>query len=107
MFGYGADRRVINTVFAILIIWSLLSMSSAQKLNLLLTLPAVIIAITFHEFAHANAAVKLGDTTPKNQGRLTLNPVSHIDPFGFFLLLFANIGWGRPVQVNPSNYTSI
>ena len=106
MFGYGADRRVINTVFAILIIWSLLSMSSAQKLNLLLTLPAVIIAITFHEFAHANAAVKLGDTTPRAQGRLILDPRSHIDPFGFFLLLFANIGWGRPVQVNPSNYTS-
>lgn len=106
MFGYGADRRVINIVFAVLIIWSLLSMSASQKISLLLTLPAVIIAITFHEFAHANAAVKLGDTTPKNQGRLTLNPLSHIDPFGFFLLMFANIGWGRPVQVNPNNYTS-
>ncbi len=106
MFGYGVDRRVINILFAVLILWSIFNMSPGQMLNLLLTLPAVIIAITFHEFAHANAAVKLGDTTPKNQGRLTLNPLSHIDPFGFFLLMFANIGWGRPVQVNPSNYTS-
>ena len=73
-------------------------------LSLLLTLPGVIVAITFHEFAHAYAAYKLGDDTPKMQGRLNLNPLSHIDPFGFILLIFAHIGWGKPVQINPRNF---
>ena len=67
MFGYGVDKRVIYILLAILIVYSLVSMSSAQWISILLTLPAVIIAITFHEFAHANAADKLGDTTPRNQ----------------------------------------
>lgn len=62
--------------------------------------------MTFHEYAHAWAATKLGDTTPRAQGRLTLNPVAHIDPFGIILLLFAHIGWGRPVEINPNNFTS-
>ena len=106
-FGYnGVDQRVINIVLAIIIIAGLLSMSSAEWLYLLLTLPAVIIAITFHEFAHAFAADRLGDTTPRNQGRLTLNPLSHLDPFGFFLMMFAHIGWGKPVQINPNNFNS-
>lgn len=106
MFGYGVDRRAISILFMILIAWSLMSMTSAQWISLLLTLPAVVIAITFHEYAHANAADKLGDTTPRHQGRLTLNPISHLDLFGFLLLMFAGIGWGKPVQVNPNNYTS-
>lgn len=106
MFGYGVDKRVIYIVLAILVIISFASMSKLEWINLLITLPAVIIAITFHEFAHAYAADKLGDTTPRNQGRLTLNPISHIDPFGFILLMFAHIGWGKPVQINPNNFNS-
>lgn len=106
MFGYGVDKRAIYIVLAILVIISFASMSREAWLSLLLTLPAVIIAITFHEFAHANAADKLGDTTPRNQGRLTLNPLSHLDPFGFVLLMFAHIGWGKPVQINPNNFNS-
>lgn len=106
MFGYGVDKRVIYILLAILVLYSLVSMSTAQWLGILLTLPAVIVAITFHEFAHAFAAVKLGDNTPRNQGRLTLNPLSHMDPFGFILLMFAHIGWGKPVQVNPNNFNS-
>ena len=106
MFGYGVDRRAIGILFIILIVWFLASMTSEGWINLLLTLPAVIVAITFHEFAHAKAADMLGDTTPRNQGRLTLNPMSHVDPFGFCLLMFAGIGWGKPVQINPSNFTS-
>jgi Zn-dependent protease len=51
-------------------------------------------------------ADKLGDTTPRAQGRLNLNPASHIDPVGIVLLLFAHIGWGRPVEINPNNFTS-
>ena len=106
-FGYnGVNQRVINIVLAIIILMGLFSMSSGDWLYLILTLPAVIIAITFHEFAHSFAADRLGDTTPRNQGRLTLNPVSHLDLFGFLLMMFAHIGWGKPVQINPSNFNS-
>ena len=106
-FGYnGVNQRVINTVLAIIILMGLFSMSSSEWLYLLLTLPAVIIAVTFHEFAHAFAADRFGDTTPRNQGRLTLNPLSHLDPFGFLLMMFAHIGWGKPVQINPNNFNS-
>jgi len=73
---------------------------------MLLTLPAVIIAITFHEYAHAYMADRLGDTTPRNQGRLTLNPLVHIDPIGIIILMFAHVGWGKPVEINPNNFTS-
>ncbi len=73
-------------------------------LGLVLTLPGVLVAITFHEFAHAYAADKLGDDTPRMQGRLNLNPLSHLDPVGTFLLIFAHFGWGKPVQINPRNF---
>lgn len=73
-------------------------------LSLLLSLPAIVIAITFHEFAHAWVADKLGDDTPRCQGRLSLAPDKHIDPIGFILLLFAGFGWGKPVQINPRNF---
>jgi len=106
MFFNGIDKRVIYVVLAILVVYSLVNMTQAQLISMLLTLPAVIIAITFHEFAHAFTAYKLGDTTPKAQGRVTLNPLAHLDPYGFILLMFANIGWGKPVEVNPNNFTS-
>lgn len=106
MFGYGLDRRTLYIILAVLVISSIASMSAGEWLSILLTLPAVIIAITFHEFAHAFAADKLGDTTPRNQGRLTLNPLSHLDPVGFVLLMFAHVGWGKPVQINTNNFTS-
>ncbi|WHY86213.1 site-2 protease family protein [Neobacillus novalis] len=60
----------------------------------------LIIAFTFHEFAHAFVAYKFGDMTAKNQGRLTLNPIKHLDPFGTILILIAGFGWARPVPVN-------
>lgn len=106
MFGYGIDKKTLYIILAVLAIISISNMSTGAWLNLILTLPAVIIAITFHEFAHAWMANRLGDTTPKNQGRLTLNPLNHLDPFGFVLLMFANVGWGKPVQINPNNFTS-
>ena len=73
-------------------------------MNTLLLLPAIVIAITFHEFMHAYSAYKLGDMTPKTQGRVTLNPLSHIDPVGIIVLIFVGFGWGRPVQVNPYEF---
>lgn len=64
---------------------------------------ALIIAISVHEFAHALAADKLGDSTPRYQGRLTLNPLAHLDILGTIFILFASFGWGKPVQFNPWN----
>ncbi|ETI65965.1 site-2 protease family protein [Neobacillus vireti] len=60
----------------------------------------LIFAFTFHELAHAYVAYKFGDMTAKNQGRLTLNPIKHLDPFGTILILIAGFGWARPVPVN-------
>lgn len=79
-------------------------LNPANLLVTMLTIPGVLIAITFHEFAHGYAATKLGDSTPKDQGRLSLNPLAHMDPIGTFMLLFAGFGWGKPVEVNPRNY---
>ena len=100
------DKRVIYVIIAVLAIYtiSMYLRSPMQLIALLLTLPGVIIAITFHEFAHAYAAYKLGDDTPMRQGRVTLNPLSHIDPVGFFMLIVAHFGWGKPVEINPRNF---
>lgn len=65
---------------------------------------ALLVAFTVHEFAHAYTAYKLGDDTAKEQGRLTLNPVHHLDPFGTTLILIAGFGWARPVPVNRRNF---
>ncbi|HEX2156505.1 MAG TPA: site-2 protease family protein [Actinomycetes bacterium] len=62
---------------------------------------AVIIGITFHEFSHAAVASLQGDQTARSQGRLTLNPIAHLDPLGSIALILAGFGWGRPVPVNP------
>lgn len=64
---------------------------------------ALIIAITIHEFAHAFSADRLGDPTPRIQGRLTLNPLAHLDPLGTLMILFVRFGWGKPVQFDPFN----
>ncbi|MFT8350564.1 site-2 protease family protein [Clostridium saccharoperbutylacetonicum] len=67
-------------------------------------IPALIVAFTVHEFAHAFVADKLGDKTPRFQGRVTLNPAAHLDPIGFILAVFFIFGWAKPVQTNPSAY---
>ena len=74
-----------------------------DPLALLLFLPALIIAITIHEFAHAFLADRLGDPTPQLQGRLSLNPLKHLDPVGSLMLLFFRFGWGKPVEFDPYN----
>ncbi|MET1032173.1 site-2 protease family protein [Domibacillus tundrae] len=65
---------------------------------------ALLVAFTVHEFAHAYTAYKFGDDTAKNQGRLTLNPVHHLDPIGTIFILIAGFGWARPVPVNRRNF---
>ena len=61
----------------------------------------LLLAFTFHEFAHAAVATALGDSTPRMHGRLTLNPIAHLDIFGTITLLFAGFGWAKPVPINP------
>ena len=63
----------------------------------------IFLVIPLHEYAHAWAATKLGDNTPTYQGRLTFNPLAHVDPIGALCIFFTGFGWGRPVQVNPMN----
>jgi len=63
----------------------------------------LLVAFTFHELAHAVTADRLGDPTPRRQGRITLNPIAHLDPFGTIMLLISGFGWAKPVQVNPGN----
>jgi len=67
------------------------------------TLVLIILALTVHEFAHALTADRLGDPTPRSQGRLTLNPLAHLDPIGTLAMILVGFGWGKPVQIDPYN----
>ena len=78
MFGFGADA-----IFSI---------------------PALLVALTVHEYAHARAALAFGDYTAKAAGRVTLNPLPHLDPFGLLMLWLAGFGWAKPVPINPYNF---
>ena len=73
-------------------------------LTKILMLPGIIIGLSFHEFAHAWVSDKLGDPTPRRQGRVTINPLAHIDWMGFLALLLVGFGWGKPVQIDPGYY---
>ncbi len=65
---------------------------------------AALIALTVHEYCHGYAAYRLGDDTAKNMGRLTLNPIQHIDPYGAICMILFHIGWAKPVPINPRNF---
>lgn len=67
-------------------------------------LPALLLALTFHEYAHAKAADLLGDPTPRRSGRLSVNPIDHLDPMGLLMIVFVGFGWARPVPINPFNF---
>ena len=99
------DTKYLYIILGFIVIMNLFS-GSFDILSMLLTLPGVLVAITFHEYAHALAAYKLGDDTPKVQGRLNLNPLTHLDPIAVVLLVFTHIGWGKPVEINPNNFSS-
>ena len=107
MFNFSFDKRVVYVILTIMIISTIVNYANnpGALFGLIVSIPAVLIAITFHEFAHGYAAYKLGDDTAKNEGRLSLNPFDHLDPIGSLMLLFAGFGWGKPVHVNPRNYT--
>lgn len=76
-------------------------------LNYVAIFVAVLIVMPAHEFAHAFAAVKSGDDTPKASGRYTLNPMAHFDVVGLLMLMFAHFGWAKPVPINPYNFRDI
>lgn len=77
--------------------------SNFNLVDIIFGLVALILAIDIHEFSHAWMAEHLGDPTPRLQGRLTLNPLAHLDPLGTLLLLLVRFGWGKPVQFDPYN----
>ena len=105
-------RSNIDITFIVIIV--ILAMSSLRSggfsnptewlMDKLLLLPGIVIGLSFHEFGHAVVAYKLGDNTPKLQGRVTLNPMAHIDWMGLAALFFCGFGWGQPVQINPFNF---
>jgi len=72
--------------------------------RLLIQIPILLLTLTIHEFSHGYVAYLLGDDTAKRAGRLTLNPISHIDPVGLLMLFIVRIGWAKPVPVNPYNF---
>lgn len=74
--------------------------STDTLIQFLFVIPCVLIALTFHEFAHGYMAYKLGDPTAKNFGRLTLNPLKHLDPIGTICMIFFHFGWAKPVPIN-------
>ncbi len=72
--------------------------------NIIYIGPAILVAITFHEYAHAAVSYHMGDTTAKTDGRMTLNPLKHLDLIGLLCLMFFHFGWAKPVRVNTRNY---
>ena len=73
-------------------------------MGLLLSIPGLILALSLHEFAHGYAAYLMGDNTAKFQGRLSLNPLHHLDPIGTLCLFLFHFGWAKPVPINPYNF---
>jgi Zn-dependent protease len=80
-----------------------ISLLYQNPLYFIVWVAAILIALTVHEFSHALAAYYLGDQTAKRMGRLTLNPLAHLDPIGFLALVLVGFGWGKPVPFNPYN----
>lgn len=81
----------------------LISLLTSNPTAFVIIAAALILSLTVHEFAHAYTADKLGDPTPRRYGRVTLNPLSHLDPFGTLLMLLVGFGFAKPVPINPNN----
>ncbi len=76
----------------------------ARLISMLISIPSILIAITFHEFAHGYAAYRAGDPTARSFGRLTLNPLKHLDPLGALSMLLLGFGWAKPVPINTRHF---
>lgn len=93
-----------------MLLFAVLDQLQSNPTNALITLLgfviAIVVAITVHEFSHALSANLLGDTTAKDQGRMTLNPMAHLDPVGTSMIVFVGFGWGKPTPVNPARFNT-
>lgn len=81
-------------------------MRSLDPQTLVLLIPVILFALTVHEYAHGMVAYRLGDPTAKHAGRLTLNPLSHLDPVGTIMLFLVGLGWAKPVPVDPRYFAN-
>jgi len=97
------NQQLVIAAIAAVVLLGLLFSGTFAPSRLLAVAAVILVALPVHEFAHAAMAVRLGDNTPKWQGRYTLNPLAHLDPVGALLILFTGFGWARPVQWNPRN----
>ena len=79
---------------------------AGQWLEFCIVLGAILLSLSFHEFGHAWVAKRFGDDTAQRAGRLTLNPIAHIDPMGLMMVVFVGFGWAKPVPTDPRNFTS-
>ena len=75
-------------------------------MDIIISAIGLLVAVTIHEFSHAAAADRLGDPTPRAMGRLTLNPLAHLDPLGTVMIFIAHFGWGKPVPIDPYNFAN-
>lgn len=80
--------------------------SGIDFIELLYRLPAIILSLSIHEWAHAYAAYRCGDPTARNLGRMTINPIAHLDPIGFLCMLLTRFGWAKPVPINSRNFNN-
>jgi Zn-dependent protease len=107
-FGQYSVRDIL-VLLAIggLIVWYYGGQSFGSPDRFLIFIVALVVAVTFHEFAHAFVALRLGDATAKMLGRVSLNPIRHLDLFGSLAFLFVGFGWGKPVPINPYNMRGV
>ena len=104
MYNRFDTRNILIIFLIIMLIRGLFTFNSAELINTLLILPGLVLGLTIHEYSHARMSYKLGDPTPEREGRLTLNPLRHMDIMGTICLLFAGFGWGKPVTIDPTYY---
>ena len=104
---YTPRDIVVLALIAALFVWSFARSSNMTAEQFAFLVVALVCAITVHEFAHATVALSLGDTTAKQLGRVSLNPIRHLDLFGSLAFFFFHFGWGKPVPINPYNMKGV
>jgi len=104
---YSARDIIVLVAIGALFVWYFGRTSFGSPDRFIIFLLALIVAVTFHECAHAFVALRLGDATGKLLGRVSLNPIRHLDLFGSLAFLFVGFGWGKPVPVNPYNMRGV
>src|SRR5215207_2562151 len=104
---YTPRDIVVLALIAGLFFWSFAQSSSRSLEEFAFFLLALVLAVSFHECAHATVALLLGDSTAKLLGRVSLNPIRHLDLFGSMAFLFIGFGWGKPVPINPYNMRGV